>query len=132
MKKDDVRILVVDDDLSILNGILFGLEEFGYSQFERSYNGVQAVGKIEEYKPNLVFLDTEMPIMDGVDAYKNIKQDDTRIVIIGMSSSSRYKEIWDQIGADSFFPKRDLYLKPESLEQTIQSAFQKRGIILVD
>ncbi len=68
-----VKPLVVDDNLAnrvLLNNILL---EFGIESIEAE-NGKEGIEKIREHKPNLVFMDIQMPVMDGITAIRKLKE----------------------------------------------------------
>lgn len=82
-----VRVLVVDDSVVMrqlitrMLGSEPGLEVIGFAR-----NGNEAVAKVEQYQPDLVTLDVEMPELDGVGALKLIKQRAPRTRVIMCSS----------------------------------------------
>lgn len=82
-----IRVLVVDDSvvmrqlLTRMLGSEPGVEVIGFAR-----NGNEAVTKVEQYQPDLVTLDVEMPELDGVGALKLIKQRAPRTRVIMCSS----------------------------------------------
>lgn len=66
-------ILVAEDQPDILEMMRIYLEMEGYSVIE-ARNGREAVIKVLEDKPDLVFMDIAMPIIDGVEAIKMIRE----------------------------------------------------------
>jgi PleD family two-component response regulator len=67
-------ILVVDDEPHIAQILKFTLEKAGYHVFTAE-NGQDALEKIEELHPNLVILDVMMPIMDGYEVCRIMRED---------------------------------------------------------
>lgn len=70
------KVIIVDDKINnrlILKEIL---EKVGFVTIEAE-NGLEAIERTKEFKPELVFMDIKMPIMDGYEAVKQIKSDET-------------------------------------------------------
>ena len=68
------RILVVDDEPHIVQILRFTLEKAGY-QVSTADNGQTALDRINELQPNLVILDIMMPIMDGYEVCRRMRED---------------------------------------------------------
>lgn len=79
----DRTVLVVEDDEDLV-GIykeILELHEFGV---EIAMNGAEGVEKYKQFKPSLVIMDGDMPILDGYQAFKQIKEmdKDANVVIV--------------------------------------------------
>ncbi len=75
------RILVVDDEVEACNV----LEEFLSSKGHEVYtalDGPTAISKVQEVKPQIVFLDMIMPGMGGMDVLREIKKLDPDVTVI--------------------------------------------------
>ncbi|NND98146.1 MAG: chemotaxis response regulator protein-glutamate methylesterase [Pirellulaceae bacterium] len=87
------RVLIVDDSptsRAVLAGIL--TEEAGFEVIGYAHNGQEAITKAKELEPDVITMDINMPIMDGLDATKEIMiESPTPIVIV--SASSRAQEV---------------------------------------
>ncbi len=84
------RILITDDMVTyriILSSILRTFEDIEIVGTAK--NGLEALKKIPEYTPDIVTLDVEMPIMDGLTALKKIKTNYPNVEVIMVSSASR-------------------------------------------
>jgi PleD family two-component response regulator len=68
------RILVVDDEPHIVHILKFTLEKEGYQVFTAE-NGVIALEKAQEVDPHLVILDVMMPVMDGYEVCRKMRED---------------------------------------------------------
>ena len=66
-------ILVVDDDPDILEALSEILETEGFS-IRRARNGQEALDRLREGSPALILLDLMMPVMDGWEFSKRMKQ----------------------------------------------------------
>jgi len=89
-------------------------------------NGQEGVQKFKEVRPDLTFLDLTMPVMDGFDALKAIKEEDNLAVVMVLSSDIQKKTVEKVVtlGADMVIPK------PTSAE-SIQEALTKAAKLLV-
>ena len=67
------KILLVDDAAFMRMMVKDVLTKNGYTDLYEAADGVQAVEKYEEVKPDLVIMDITMPNMDGLEALKAIK-----------------------------------------------------------
>jgi two-component system, chemotaxis family, chemotaxis protein CheY len=76
------RIMVVDDAPIVRLIIRNILEKAGYEIVAECVNGVEAVAKYKELKPDLTTLDITMPEMDGVETLKQIKAIDGEAKVI--------------------------------------------------
>ena len=106
VKKNMKKILVADDDISILEAIKIVLEDEGYSVYITP-NG-ESVLKIqpEEY-PDLILLDIWMSGIDGAEICRKIKENDRtgKIPVIMISASIEIENITKECGADDFIMK---------------------------
>ena len=75
------NILLVDDDVDLLENTAFMIRSMGYDVVTAE-NGVDAVSKYKEIKPDLTVMDVKMPEMDGFDAFFKIKQFDSEAKVI--------------------------------------------------
>ncbi len=69
----NIKILIVDDEPNFREIIRFNLINIGFSNLEEASNGVEALQKIQEFKPDLVILDIIMPKKDGIETALEIK-----------------------------------------------------------
>lgn len=76
-------ILLVEDDPDLISIYKEILELHGY-ELQTANNGQEAVEKFRDTNPSLVIMDGDMPILDGYDAFKQIKEIDknAKVVIV--------------------------------------------------
>jgi len=81
-----VRVLVVDDHAIVRAGFRALLEGKGFEVSGEAVNGHEAVRLARELKPDIVLLDVSMPLMNGVDAGREIQRarKDTHVVLLTM------------------------------------------------
>lgn len=103
------RILVVDDEKSIVDILKLNLQKEGYTVSE-AYDGNQAVMKAlpfnPEEKPDLILLDVMLPEMNGFDVCKKIRETSAvPIVMITARGDEVDKVLGLEIGADDYVTK---------------------------
>lgn len=78
------RILIVDDSMIIRMNLKKILEKSGYAVVGEAANGREAVEKHLQYSPDLTTMDITMPVMDGIEALKEIKScdNDAKVMMI--------------------------------------------------
>lgn len=69
-----MKLLIIEDDETILEGLKFCLTKEGYDVAAVS-NGIDALKTIAEEKVNLMLLDINLPDINGIELYKKIKED---------------------------------------------------------
>jgi two-component system chemotaxis response regulator CheY len=114
------RVLIVDDATfmrMMIKDILLknGLEVVGEAE-----NGLVAIEKYQELKPDLVTMDITMPEMDGIAAIKEIKKIDPHAKIIICSAMGQQMMVMEAIQAGA----RDFVVKPFQQDRVLQ-ALQK-------
>ena len=70
------KVLVVDDEEPILELLKYNLEKNGY-EVKTAQDGARAVDIAKKFIPDLVLLDIMMPVMDGYEMLKVLKEDQT-------------------------------------------------------
>lgn len=80
-----IRVLLVDDEPAVLAQMETMLRKEGF-EVHKSINGEDALGMLEQYKPQVVVLDVMMPRMNGFDVAKRIRSnsnfDGTQIIFL--------------------------------------------------
>ena len=83
-------VLVVEDDVD-LNGIYKEILELHDFEVVTAINGEEGVQKFVKYNPSLVIMDGDMPILDGYQAFKQIKAIDTRANVVIVTGFSEFE-----------------------------------------
>jgi len=102
-----MKVLIVDDSPIIHNLLGRVLTANGHQVCGNAKNGKEGVTMFQELSPDLIFMDITMPVMDGLEAAKQIKGIDCHAKII-MFSAMGDEEIAAQaesIGIDVFLKK---------------------------
>jgi len=100
------RVLVVDDEVSIVKLITFNLEKEGFKTLQ-AYSGYEALKIIKEEKPDLVILDIMLPEMDGFEICRRIRQEKypTAVIILTAKDDEIDKVLGLELGADDYITK---------------------------
>ena len=98
-------ILVVDDEQRIIDLAKMYLEQDGYKVMSAT-DGVKALGKILDDKPNLVVLDLMLPGMDGLEVCRRVRaESDVPIIMLTARSDDIDKIVGLELGADDYLTK---------------------------
>ena len=100
-----MKILVVDDEKTLVKGIKFNLENEGY-QVECAYDGAAAVELARNNKYDLLILDVMMPEVDGLEACMRIREfSNVPIIMLTAKSEDSDKLMGFECGADDYLTK---------------------------
>jgi CheY-like chemotaxis protein len=106
---DQHVVLIVDDDPFIRKLILTTLEGVSSFDLHQASDGEEAVQTARREGPRLVFLDIDMPRMDGIEACRQMRaepvMDGAKIVMLTASSEDSARERAAAAGADRFLTK---------------------------
>ena len=98
------RILVVDDDVYVRDTLQDILEAEGYP-VKTAEHGAAALPIVEGNQPEIVVLDMRMPVMDGWDFAKEIKDRGITIPILVLTAAQNAETWAREIGAADFVAK---------------------------
>lgn len=121
--ENKIRVLLVDDEKDFLEPISFWLESKGYSVILAN-NGQQAIELLKSSHPDIIFLDINMPVMDGIEALVRIRKFNKEIPVILLTAhgDSKKTAVVRQLGISGFFPKKaNLAQLTDILETTLRT-----------
>lgn len=99
------KILVVDDERAITDIIKFNLEKEGFT-VTTAFDGEEGVNKIKHWNPDLVVLDIMMPIKDGFEVLKEVREDyKLPIIVLTAKGEEVHKVNGLELGADDYVVK---------------------------
>ena len=123
--KQSQKVLVVDDEESILELLKYNLEKQGY-EVKAATNGFDGVEKAKKFQPDLILLDIMMHDQDGVETCRQIREvpELSSVFIIFLTArSEEYSEIAAfDVGADDYITKP---IKPRALMSRISALFRR-------
>ena len=111
------NILICDDAAFMRMMIKDILSKNGYTVAGEAENGVRAVEKYNELKPDLVLMDITMPEMDGIQALKNIKAADSGAKVIMCSAMGQQAMVIESIQAGA----KDFIVRPFQAERVLEA-----------
>ncbi len=108
------RILIAEDDKYLANAYRVKLEKENFEVLIVA-QGKELLEEVEKYKPDLILLDLLMPVMDGFEALKKLKENEkTRDIPVLIASNLGQKADLDkgmELGAEDYIVKSNLSLK---------------------
>lgn len=121
-----LKIMVVDDSGLTAKKLTKMIEGIGHKVVYTAKTGRDAVDAYEKVKPDMVTMDITMPDMNGIDATKLIKEQDSKALIIIVTSHGQEQMVVDAIksGALGYVIKP---VKIEKLEDHINKVIEKYG-----
>lgn len=125
MKKEEIKILLVDDEPDIIEIISFNLEKVGY-QVTTASNGLEALKQAKKTLPHLIILDVMMPELDGIETCERLRQEEQFQETIIMFLTARgedysYVAAFDA-GADDYVTKP---IKPKVLLSKVKGLLRR-------
>jgi two-component system response regulator VicR len=104
-RSGNLKILVVDDEKTLVKGMKFNLENEGY-EVECAYDGAAALELAREGRFDLIILDVMMPEMDGLEACMKIREfSNVPIIMLTAKSEDADKLMGFECGADDYLTK---------------------------
>lgn len=99
------KILVVDDEKRITDIIKFNLEKEGFT-VTTAFDGEDGINKIKDWNPDLVVLDIMMPVKDGFEVLKEVREDYKLPIIILTAKGEEVDKVNGlELGADDYVVK---------------------------
>ena len=117
-----LRVLIVEDNRIFREAFKKGLLDYFPSMvIEEAANGEEALQKIKEGLPALIFMDIRLPGINGLQLTQKVKKDfpDINIAILTDYDLPEYRQAAVQYGADRFYVKNSL--KWDELEALVES-----------
>jgi two-component system chemotaxis response regulator CheY len=110
-------ILITDDALFMRVTLKNLLVNNGYEVVGEAVNGKDAVEKYALARPDVVFMDITMPIMDGIAATRAIRESDPGAKVIMCTAMGQKQMVMDAIQAGA----KDFIVKPFSPQRVLES-----------
>lgn len=107
MSEKQKKALICDDSLLVRKKLKELLLECGCDEIIEASNGQQGVELYQTHKPDIVFMDIVMPVLDGLGALAKIKELDSNANVVMVSSVGTKTNLMDALkaGAKDFIQK---------------------------
>jgi two-component system, NarL family, response regulator NreC len=124
-----IRIVLADDHVIVRHGLKLILEEAGFEVMGEASNGQEVVRLAEKLKPEVAVLDVGMPLLNGIDATKEIRKVSprTKIILLTMHSENHFVINALLAGASGYLLKDRA---PADLVQAVIEVTRGEGIYL--
>lgn len=118
---DRIRVLIADDHAVVRKGLAAMIEaEMDMELVGEAANGVEVVQMVNELNPDVILIDIVMPLMNGVDAIKEIKRDDPKAKILVVTSFAEDDKVFPAIKAGALG-----YLLKDSTPEELVNAIRE-------
>jgi DNA-binding response OmpR family regulator len=130
------HILVVEDEEVIRETLRFNLVREGY-QVSQASNGIEALEKARELRPDLIVLDLMLPELGGLEVCRILRQETTTpVLVLSARDSELDKIVGLRVGADDYMTKpfslAELTARVMALLRRAQPAVEERGVVEVE
>ena len=99
------KILLVDDEAAIVQSLRYNLERSGYA-VTAAGDGRSAVALVASESPDLVILDIMLPLLDGIEACKEIRKTSSVPIIMLTAKDQEFDKVLAlELGADDYVTK---------------------------
>ena len=115
---DMIKLLIVDDHAVVRDGLITMLgRESDFDVVGEAQNGLEAVEKSRELKPDIVLMDLRMPELDGVEAMRRIREENIEVSFLVLTTYDTDEYIFDALEAGA----KGYLLKDTSREELFQA-----------
>ncbi len=119
------KILLVDDEKTLVKALTFNLEKEGY-QVIPAYDGEEALKKMETENPDLVILDLMLPGVDGFEVCRRVRKKlDVPIIMLTAKGDDIDKILGLELGADDYITKP---FNPRELLARVKAIFRRSDV----
>jgi DNA-binding NarL/FixJ family response regulator len=127
--RSTLRLVVVDDHALFRRGLVGLLAEMpGFLVVGQAGDGLQALPVIEQVHPDVILLDLNMPVMDGIETLRVLKESKQPARVLMLTISQDDEDLLDAIraGADGYLLKNT---EPEDLRKAILRVAEGQGAL---
>jgi two-component system, sensor histidine kinase and response regulator len=123
LQNKQIRILIAEDDFLLAQEIERTIRKMGYTCAGIASNGEMAVAMVPETNPDIILMDIKMPVMDGLEASRQIQEKyPTPVVALTAHESHDLVEEASKSGIGAYITKP---LQPELIERAVTIAIAR-------
>lgn len=106
-KYKDISALIVDDVANMRNFLMSSLRSVDVTKLRDAANATEGMRMYQEKRPDIVFLDLDMPEVSGLTMLRSLKQKDRDAFIVIVSGESKVENVKEalKLGAKGFIVK---------------------------
>ena len=125
---EKIKVIIADDSDFVREGMKIILEvDEGFEVIVCAANGKEAVSIAEQSKPDVFLMDIQMPVMDGIEATKQIVEKNLgKVLVLTTFDDDELVQKALQNGANGYLVKNHT---PEHLKQMIKSVYNGTGVM---
>lgn len=119
-----IKLLIADDHQLLLDGYIAMFEHIDdITVIAKAHNGKEVMEHLTEVSPDIILMDINMPVLNGVETCKKItkKYPDTSVIALSMYDQQSYFKRMMQYGAKGYLLKND---SAEEIEKAIREVHQ--------
>jgi len=127
-----IKVLIADDHQLFREGLINLLQSAeDIEVIAQAENGQDAIDKVLHYKPDVLLMDINMSVMNGIEATKRLKKEmpEVKIVAVSMHSDKQYVRGMLEAGADGYLLKNCTY---RQLTDSIHSTYDGKKFLSED
>lgn len=100
MKTSNIKLIIVDDNKTFLQSVEFYLSKTGnYSIIDMAYDGEQVLKMKDVHVADIIIMDIEMPILDGIQTTKSLLRNNNELKIIALTNYEEKAYLYELIAA---------------------------------
>ena len=129
IRTDGIRVLIVDDHAVVREGLSALIEgQPDLILVGEAADGVEAVEKTNQLKPDVVVMDLVMPRMNGIEAIQKIKEENPQIPVLVLSTFADEDRVFPAIKAGAFgYILKDA--SPDELVDAIRKTYHGEAVL---
>ena len=120
-----IKVVIADDHRLFREGVKTALAQKNEIKVVgEAENGMQLLNLLKHNRPDVILLDIQMPVMDGISALASIRKlyPDMKVIILSMHEGHSMVSTLMQAGANGYLTKTD---DPENIYQAIKTCYEK-------
>ena len=121
--EEKIHVLLVDDEPDFVESMSLWLKAKGYSVSVAS-SGEKAIQMVKEQTPHIVFLDIKMPVMDGIETLRRIREFNQKLPVIMITAYADEEKLAksQKLNISGFFAKdEDVKVLQNTIELTLKT-----------